>query len=494
MALTKGKKMETVNNILGYLLSFGLVASIIVGFISLVLIPLVYRRVVETNVVHIVQSAKKTTSYGKDTENGNVYYEWPKWLPYLGVLVRELPVSNFELSLNGYSAYDLDKVPFKIDVVAFFRISDTNKAAERVENFQELENQLLLIVQGAARTILANAGIDAIMLERATFGEQFTKEVENQLGDWGVSPVKNLELMDIRDDQESRVIENIMAKKKSKIEMESRKEVAENMKQAEIAEIEAKRETEIQQQQAEQAVGERTAEKDKLVGIADEQAQQEIKEQKAITMEKDMAVQQIETVRQAEITKAEEIVKADQERQTQVIYAEGIKQSSIVAANGDKQSRVIKAEGEKEAVVVTADGDLQAKLKEAEGIKAEGEAKADATEKMKLAEIQGEVVLAEKIGENEEYQDYMVRIANVDAVKEVGIANAGALEKSDLKIIANGGDVAGGMGGIMDILSSKGGTNIAAMLEGLSNSEQGKAILEKLGIKPEKPSNNSEKS
>jgi flotillin len=36
---------------------------------------------VPTNEVHIVQSSKKTTSYGKDTGHGNTYYEWPTWLP-----------------------------------------------------------------------------------------------------------------------------------------------------------------------------------------------------------------------------------------------------------------------------------------------------------------------------------------------------------------------------------------------------------------------------
>lgn len=47
------------------------------------LVAITLRRVVPTNEVHIVQSAKKTTSYGKDTGNGNTYYEWPSSLPSL---------------------------------------------------------------------------------------------------------------------------------------------------------------------------------------------------------------------------------------------------------------------------------------------------------------------------------------------------------------------------------------------------------------------------
>ena len=86
-----------------------------------------FRRVVPTNMVHIVQSSKKTVSYGQTT--GNVYYSIPSFVPYFGVVVTELPVSNFSLSLNDYDAYDKERVPFLIDVVAFFRIADTNLAA-----------------------------------------------------------------------------------------------------------------------------------------------------------------------------------------------------------------------------------------------------------------------------------------------------------------------------------------------------------------------------
>ena len=64
------------------------------------LLMVIFRRVVPTNMVHIVQSSKKTTSYGTNRENGNVYYSWPSWVPGFGVTVIELPVSNFDLSLS----------------------------------------------------------------------------------------------------------------------------------------------------------------------------------------------------------------------------------------------------------------------------------------------------------------------------------------------------------------------------------------------------------
>jgi hypothetical protein len=39
------------------------------------------------------------------------------------------------------------------------------------------------------------------------------------------------------------------------------------------------------------------------------------------------------------------------------------------------------------------------------------------------------------------------------------------------------------MKGLMDIFSSSGGTNIGAMLEGFAQTEQGQALLAKIGMK-----------
>lgn len=49
--------------------------------IAWLIVAIILRRVVEPNEVHIVQRANETKSYGKDTPNGNTYYEWPRWRP-----------------------------------------------------------------------------------------------------------------------------------------------------------------------------------------------------------------------------------------------------------------------------------------------------------------------------------------------------------------------------------------------------------------------------
>lgn len=419
-------------------------------FFAFVVIPLMYRRVVPTNEVHIVQSSKKTLSYGKDTPNGNTYYQWPSWIPFFGVNKSSLPVSVFGLDLEDYEAYDKGRLPFIVDVKAFFRITDSNVAAERVSSFSDLLKQLEAVVQGAVRSILACNELEDIMQGRSKFGDEFTKEVSDQLQNWGVQTVKNIELMDIRDAQGSRVIHNIMEKKKSHIEMESRQAVAQNNKVASISEIEARREIEVQQQEAAQQTGLRTVEARRMVELANQEATQSVKEQEKITKQKEMSVVEVESVAKAEIQKKVTVVKAAQDRETEILVAEG---------------------------------KLQAKKLESEGLLAEGNAKAAADKAMQLAPVEAQIVLAKEIGGNESYQKYLITIEQIKASQNVGIEQAKALEKADIKVIANTGDVVNGVNSVMDMFSAKGGTQLGAMLEAVGQTETGKKILHKITAK-----------
>lgn len=420
------------------------------GLAALSLVISVFlRRVVPTNEVHIVQSAKKTLSYGKDTGNGNTYYEWPSFLPLIGVTKVRLPMSVFDLDLAAYEAYDKGRLPFVIDIKAFFRIADSNVAAQRVSSFQELHNQLKAIVQGAARTILANNEIEEIMQGRSKFGHEFTKEVDGQLSAWGVATVKSIELMDIRDSRDSHVIKNIMEKRKSHIEMESRKEVANNMQIAKVAEINAQQTVQLQEQIAGQAVGLRKVEAQRQVELATQEANQSIIEQKRTTKEKEMAVLKVEQLRKAEI---------------------------------EKDVQTVHAEASKSVTVLIADGQLEAKKREAEAITVEGQAKANAEKAMQLAPVEAQITLAKEIGSNESYQKYLVTIRQVEANQAVGMKQAEALKEADVKIISNTGDVVAGADNVMGLFNSTGGTKIGSMLEGLAQTPTGSKLLSKAGL------------
>jgi flotillin len=443
--------------------------AIVAGLIGLALFfwIIALRRVVPVNEVHIVQTRKNTVSYGKGFSS-NTYYEWPSRIPMIGLVRVTLPVSNFSIDLPDYAAYDKERVPFLVHVMAFFRISDSNTAAQRVASFEELKDQLTAIVQGSVRTVLAAHEIDQIMLDRSRFGEAFTKEVQPQLGGWGVEAIKNIELMDIRDSRDSQVIQNIMAKRTSGIERESRLVVADNTRQAEMAEIAATREIEMSRQQAAEQVGLRTAEKDKNVGVANEQSAQQVKVQQRETAAKEMDVVQVKNVRGAEIS-----------REVAVITAAQAKEVAIVQADAAKQVAIVGAEGNKQQTVLTAEGQLEAAKRNAEGIAVEGHAKGSAETAILMAPVDAQIKLAEKIGSDQGYQTYLLGIRNIEAAQAVGTAQAEALKSADVKVISNAGTPGKGLSSVMDLFSADGGTAVASMLEGLAQSPEGKKMLEK---------------
>jgi flotillin len=447
--------------------------AIVVCVIGLVLFfwTIALRRVVPVNEVHIVQTRKNTVSYGKGFAS-NTYYEWPSRIPMIGLVRVTLPVSNFSIDLPDYAAYDKERVPFLVHVMAFFRISDSNTAAQRVASFEELKEQLTAIVQGSVRTVLAAHEIDQIMLDRSRFGEAFTKEVMPQLGGWGVEAIKNIELMDIRDSKDSEVIQNIMAKRTSGIERESRLVVADNTRQAEMAEIAATREIEMSRQQAAEQVGLRTAEKDKNVGVANEQSAQQVKVQQRETAAKEMDVVQVKNVRGAEIS-----------REVAVITAAQAKEVAIVQADAAKQVAIVGAEGNKQQTVLTAEGQLEAAKRNAEGIAVEGHAKGSAETAILMAPVDAQIKLAEKIGSDQGYQTYLLGIRNIEAAQAVGTAQAEALKTADVKVISNAGTPGKGLSSVMDLFSADGGTAVASMLEGLAQSPEGKKLLEKFARK-----------
>lgn len=469
--------METTTIVL-----IAFIGVVIVIFLSLFFWITRLRRVVAPNQVHIVRKSRKTDVYGGSKAgetSGNSYYEFPAGLPVIGVTVMKLPLDIFDIDLIGYEAYDQDRVPFVVDIKAFFRISDFIKAAERISNVVELEKQLRGIVEGAVRSILAKQKLDTIMEDRATYGEEFTKEISEQLKEWGVETVKSIELMDVRDAKGEVVISNIMEKQKSHISMESRVQVAKNKKLAEEAEILSDQEIELKKQEKEQIVGIRTADAKKAKGIADEEAAQEIEMAKKTTAEKKMEVLKVETIRKAEIDKEAAIVKANEEQEKAVIN----KKKTVVNAEATKAQQELDAEAKLTIITKEAEGKRVAAEKNAEAIKLEGTASADAKSAMELAIISGQVELAAKIGENQGYQDYLVRVRQVEAQEQIGVANAKALENAQVKVLAQGGNASEGMNNVLDLFSAKGGANIAAGIEALASSEVGKSLLEKLGVK-----------
>jgi flotillin len=485
-------------DITAIIIAVGALFAIAFGFM-LVKSILKLRRVVPPTEVHIVQSEKSgrltygARKEGEDQVKATTYYAWPTWIPQLGVQVSTLPLTVFDQNLRDYDAYDKERVPFMIDVMAFYRIADPHLAAERIANMAELKTQLMASLQGAIRKILAEFTVEEIMQGRSEFGKKFTAEVDDDLKAWGVQTVKSVELMDIRDAKGHNVIGSIMAKRISGIDRESREKVAENQRAAKEAEIQASRQVELQQLEAKQQVGIRDAEVTKQVGISKQKSEQEVAAAEQNTIKAQMEVKREAAERQAEIDRNVANITAKREKEVAEVTAERDKNVSVTNANAQKEVQVTRAtaeaevlkrtsEGEKIKLTNIAEGQLKVALNNAEGIRAEGEARGKALEAEKMAPVNAELALQSGIGANQQYQTYMVNMRTVAANEEIGKAQAGALTHADVKIIVTTGDTQSGLKSVGDVFTPKGGLQVASMLEGLKSSPMGAELLAKFGL------------
>jgi flotillin len=241
-----------------------------------------------------------------------------------------------------------------------------------------------------------------------------------------------------------------------------------NSQMARTKEIEAERIVEVNKQDALQQVGMRTAEQEKQVGIAKQVAEQEVLVAQKDTTEREMDVKRVADTRAADIAKGVAEVQAAQEREVTIIRAEG-----------QRQQEVIGAEAERQRLELVAQGTLAQQKLDAEGLLAQGQSRAEAERLLLLAPVSTQIELAREIGGNDGYQTYLVRVEQIKAGQTVGVAQAEALKAADIKVIVTGGDVPAGMNNITEVFSAKGGQALGAMLEGLAQTDAGKAVVER---------------
>lgn len=138
------------------------------------------------------------------------------------------------------------------------------------------------------------------------------------------------------------------------------------------------------------------------------------------------------------------------------------------------------AEGTKQSRIITAEGELAHAQLNAQGFRAEGEAHGAAETATLMAPVNSQIALAKEIGGNAGYQTYLLSVRTIEKDQAVGVAQAAALTQADVKIIANTGNAVEGVKSAMDLFTSRGGTQLGAMVEALANTPTGAAIVEKL--------------
>ena len=451
---------------------FGVVIVVWGIFISLYLVTQL-RKVVATNEVHIVQRGKKSVAHGKWLEWGNVYLAWAPWVPVFWISVQKLPLSIFDLQLNGYKAYDIWKVPFQVDITAFFEIKEPVLAAEKIFTINELKEQLNETVKWVVRKILASRDVVDIMESRSDIKDEFYKEVYTAVKAWWVD-LKNVEFMDIRDEDGSQVITNIMMKKRSLIESESQIEVAENQKnakiekenksaearaksaeansKADIAASDAKRLADLKIIENDKLTQNQDIEKERVLSIQKEEAKQNFYDSEKETKVKLLAVKQVEDEKNAEIDKSIEIIKADEQKQKLIIEAQADKESITLQAEADKTKVNLAAEAEKNRI----ESIWIARAKELDYI-----GTAEAKNQTQMAEALNEFTV--------ESLWFMVKQLEVKLSEIVDLEKAKSLAKADVKVISTWKDGWEWINSFMDLFSAKWGTNIWSMIEAAKN-------------------------
>lgn len=469
---------------------FWLIPMLIIGTIIIVIL-INLRRVVPTNEVHIVQRKSSSTVHGRWFKWSNVYISWPSWVPMFWVDVRKLPLSIFTLQLEWYKAYDSWKVPFMVDITAFFVIKDPEVAAQKIFNISELKTQLNEILKWVVRKTLASKDIIEIMESRVEIKDEFYNEVFSAVKDWWVD-LKNVEFMDIRDpgDETSKVISNIMQKKRSQIESESQIEVAENQKnaiiekenkdseararaaeaksKADIVEYDSRREADLKRIENERMTENLEIEKEKVLSMQKEEAKQKLYESTKITREKELAIRQLEEEKRAEINKNIELIKADEQRQKALIEAESESKTIEMDAEANKKKVELEAQAEKSRIESIW-------LAEAKKI-----------DYMWSAEAKNKTEMAKALNEfSPEALNFMIKEIEAKLTEVVDLEKAKALSKADIKVISTWENGWSWVKNFMDLFSANWWANIWAMVENFKNTvweDKANEIMEKVWV------------
>lgn len=379
-------------------------AFIIAGVIALLAIIFFFSTytIVGANEAHVVITMGKgrriISSVKKDGIDGNTSYFF---IPFL-MKKYIMPLTNVKLDINDINLNDREMAPFVCDVVTWLHVEDPVKAVERLNTegniFGSLHSDLTAIVQAIARAASMKQEILDIMRDRTTFSTGVSSEVDVTLRDWGVKLV-NLEVNDIRDAEDSEVIQNYEMQRKATIESQTRIAIANRDREAVEVEQSNKKMAETATANAEKAYKTSQIERDAALGIAEQTKQQTIAEAEAITNSK----------------------KIDALRVTEVGKAQVIKEAIIEKAKGEGES--IRITGEKEADVVTLKGNAEASATKAKGL-ADAAAKDAMAEALKKFNDAG--ISLEKIKAAVSMQQFMAE------------AYGKIAENADIKIVTSG--------------------------------------------------------
>lgn len=372
-------------------------------------------RIIPPNEAHVRILRNKKDIFSHRTGRSSYWY-----IPFITKLNR-LPLCNLTIPVNDIKLNDKNMAKFVCDIVCFVNIKDLQLASERLLlsnaekemgfDFVKLSEDFRSIMESIGRTVVTKQTILDIYMNRQALSAAITHEVEGVFPKWGIELV-NLELKHIKDFETSTIILDI-----------ERKVAAEIKRDAEIRIAETNKETEIAKAQAEETSRKRHIEKERAIGIAEQQKNEEISTRKA-----QANTQEVEALRKLEVGKAE-------------IEKQRIQQQS----EAQKIKYTVEAEGQAKEIISV------------------GQAEADMIKAKKLAEAEGTLKLAEAL---KQFNDVALNVKMLDIQRDVMIEKfkslAAIASQADIQWIISGENAKDFFGLNLD---AAGGANLKQFIE-----------------------------
>jgi len=368
------------------------IIPIIAGVIALLIMARL-RTVVPPNKIDIVIRRRSSTIYcankeyfikpKRDPETGlvvphtesdlkgiainSVYYHIPSWVPAFGMYVRRLPLQMMEIKVPNFVAFDENRARFECDIVAFCAIVDGVTASMRMpETSDALQQQVRQVVWATMRDSTTKMTVRTIINNRKKIIDSIRDPLKEALDEWGLG-LKDIEIIEFKDAEGTKVITNISSIREQEIETEARQKNANQIMEAKLVEAETDEKAKMREIERDEEVEKRKQDKLKLIATQEKEAKSEMLE-----------VIRVDKVKNQEIEKEKAKVFAEQEREVAKIDAEKQKEVEEII----KKQKQLAGEGDKLRDIEQAKG-------KAAPIREMGLAEADIIEKKLIAEAKG---------------------------------------------------------------------------------------------------------
>ena len=308
-------------------------------------------QVVPPNQAHVIVSRSK----GKKvycTREGTTYAGSSYWkIPFIQQR-SIIPLENLQLKIDAISLRDQNMAKFLGDVVAWLNIVDPLIAAERISgkiDLTEINSDVHNVIQAVTRNESMYSTVIDIMKNRKDFSQRVESSVNNELKEWGMKVIE-LEVIHFTDVQGYTVISDLEKRQATIINVETRKTVAAQNKEAEIVESFSRKEAEIQKANNERAYREAQIATQEGIGIREQEKLMTIAQKTQEANTKTVEAEKAMTVGRALITKEATITEA--EGMARATYAKGQAEAQVDQTKGEAKAAVTQAVGLAEAMAL----------------------------------------------------------------------------------------------------------------------------------------------